>query len=613
MNEKLISRLVMGALVGLAATGAYAGQIQSSSTSIAREVITTDTQATTSPRVSYRFAGDVDARSQDQTFQVQFTLDSGAEWSLGAATAANIVVSDGVSGVVIPQAAAAAATIGYKVTTMALSTDKKTLYATLTVFKDTSVPTISLIKQPIVTISGSATAAQNPSIIKLKTVVGTIAECDVAVKKLGVDVKHFVALSDPTQLATTVTATPDEHLRGGATNTTTLITFPTNVLVKVTKSVGDQKLNIAGGNLNFSGSAFVAGPDANGNFVSNVSNVLANLGQVSLVQNATGYDSNLLDQYLLADATLPGISGIAVAAQGPAQAAGAAGALEVKEVDVKVSASQGFVVGGSLFLDTTATGACTTPIGGTATVAVTAGNAAGPITLIIPTASVNAAFGGTGLNKVHVCYQVPGTTIVPGSSFNVDAATLVKAAAGVDMNEQDNFCKGPLYPLSGSLKIDVRNYANSSRTDGWMSIIRLINNSETRTTDVFGQYIHADGKYGKWGKVATLAPRAVLNMTPSQVDAKLTNAAAHATAANNAGATDTPHNATTGDSPRLRITSENGDTLRVQNYLYNPASENFIEASSSQGVDFTGVASRAPASEGQYQDQDAQVGLNGGN
>src|SRR5574343_7576 len=75
MKEKLISRLVMGALVGLAATGAYAGQIQSSSTSIAREVITTDAQAVTSPRVSYRFAGDVDARSQDQTFQVQFTLD----------------------------------------------------------------------------------------------------------------------------------------------------------------------------------------------------------------------------------------------------------------------------------------------------------------------------------------------------------------------------------------------------------------------------------------------------------------------------------------------------------------------------------------------------------
>ncbi|KAF0811225.1 hypothetical protein IGB42_04311 [Andreprevotia sp. IGB-42] len=487
-------------------------------------------------------------------------------------------------------------------TTLALSADKKTVFATLTVHTGAA----ALIKQPIIAIASSGTSTDNQAVENLKQVVGTIEECDTTVKTQAVSFKHYVALTNPTALATDATATPDEHNRSAATNTATLITFPTNILVKVTKASGNAKLDIAGGNLAFAGTV-TANPDASAQYSSYISATQANLGYVSLVQNANGYDSNLLDQYLLADATLPGLSGIATAVQGTGDALGAAGALEVKQVDVKVSASQGFVVGGSVFLSTTF--GCAAAIAGTNT-PIVAGNAAGPLTLSIPAAGVNAAFGATGLNPVHVCYTAPGGVIIPGSSFNVDAATLVKADPGVDKNEQNNYCKGPLYPLSGSLKIDVRNYASNARTDGWLSVLRLINNSEVRTIDVYGQYILATGLYGKWGKLATLKPRAVLNVTPDVVASKLTSAPAHATAANNDASGDP---ATTGDAPRLRITSENGDTLRVQNYLYNPASQNFIEASSSQGVDFTGTTSRAPGSEGQYQDQDAQVGLNGGN
>jgi hypothetical protein len=54
MKQKLLTRLVLASLVGAAAVGVQAGQIQASSVSIAREVITTDTQAVTSPSISYR-------------------------------------------------------------------------------------------------------------------------------------------------------------------------------------------------------------------------------------------------------------------------------------------------------------------------------------------------------------------------------------------------------------------------------------------------------------------------------------------------------------------------------------------------------------------------------
>lgn len=648
MKQKLISRLVMGALVGLAATGAYAGQIQASSVSIAREVITTNTQAVTAPSVSYRFAGDLDARNQAQTFQVQFNLPAsgGAVWNTigtaagagtgtqpttsllatGAAIGAGgpyvpvfpqLTITDGVSGVRIFQKDnAATANPAYQVDTMSLSADGKTLFATITVNQNPS----NLIKQPIIAISTSGISADNPTVKNLYDVVGAVGECDTAVKTLPVDFKHFVALAQPTQVATTANATADEHTRGGATNSTTLITFPTNVYVTVGAASGNTKVNVAASGLNFAGSATApatgaAAPDAW------IDLDTVNLGRVSLTQQATGYDSNLANQYLVAGSGT-GLSGVATAAVKN-------GVIEAAKVDVTVTASQGFAIStagaSGLWLDSNPNCAGTVLSNGGTKTKITSTNAAGPITLSIAAAqlggvngafdtsgfdSLNVATSTPGVGPAYVCYDVNGTTSpIPGSAFNVSAATVVKAAAGADLNEQNNYCKGPLYALSGSIKIDVRNYASKARTDGWMSVIRLINNSETRTATVYGQYIHADGKYGKWGKLTDLAPRAVLNMTPDQVDAKLTDAPAHETTANNA----TADVATAGDAPRLRITSETADTLRVQNYLYNPASQNFIEASSSQGVDFTGTTDRAPENEGQYQDQDAQKGLNGGN
>ncbi|MFA9440971.1 hypothetical protein ACDA63_15145 [Uliginosibacterium sp. sgz301328] len=595
MKQKLIFRLIVGALAGAAATASYAGQIQASSTSIAREVITADNQPVTSPTVSYRFFGDVDARLNAQTFQVQFTLGGNAKWDKAGAFS-HIKVTDGVTADVLDLGT------DYEVVELRKSDDDKTLYATITVF---AAKPKSLVKQPLISIASDyVTPENNPTIVNLKQIVGTVEECDVSVKTLPVSVKHYVALSQPTQLAVDSNATPDEHLRSGSTNATTLITFPTNILVNVVKSSTNAKLDVRGNNMYFTGSTYTGEAPWTSSFSTQY---IADLGQVYLTQNAQGYDSDLKHEYLLSEMSNVGT------------AANIDGKVEVKSATVKVAASQGFVQGGRVFLayeeapvtnGTPAVNACNANEIATTSVPVTSANMAGPITLTIPTNQVLNAFGANkGSYRVHVCYDVKNaTTPVPASSFNVTAATLVKASAGEHKNEQNNFCKGPLYPLSGSIKIDVRNYASNGRQDGWLSVIRLINNSETDTMDVYGQYIQRDGKYGKWGKLATLAPRAVLQMLPQDVDAKLTNAPASPVSGENA----TNAVATEGDAPRLRITSDNGSTLRVQNYLYNPASQNFIEASGSQGVDFTYDDSRSGTIDTTL-DQDAQAGLNHGN
>lgn len=610
MKQTLLSRLILAGLAGAAMSAAHAGQIQASSVSIAREVITTDTQTILAPTISYRFAGDVDARGQAQTFQVQFTLAAG-EWATLPATAAQAIkLTNGISNAVIDQGPPVANTATYTVGTVALSADKKTLFATITVAQDAIAgniqqPLVSInsTTNTIATVANTDVSASRALLQKLFTVTGDIAadfaadntKC-VDVKTLAVSFKHFVALSAPATLADgTANGTADEHVRGGATNAATLVVFPTNLKVAVAASTNAAYLT-PGGNLTF------ANNGAGGN--SYVAANIAMLGSVTFSQNATGYDSALVNQYVLTGAPVnSGLTGAATATLNN-------GNVEVKQVDVKVSATSGFVVGGSLGLSTSNTCAALVP----GSVAITAGNAAGPITVTVATADVNATFGVTGANPVYVCYTTPGAVTIPSSSFS-GIATIVKSAAGASLNEQNNACKGPLYSLGGGLKIDVRNYASSAETSGYTSVLRFINNSDSAAADVWAQFVHQNGKLGNWAKIADLPVRGTINMTAQQIDAKLAAGSAATAAVGTAApvAQAAVVGVSSDTAPRLRITSTTGRSLRVQNYLFNSATGQILEGSGQQGVDFEGVNSRAPASEGQYQDQDANSGLNLGN
>ena len=604
MNKTLVARLVIGALATIAAGGAMAGQIQASSTSIAREVITTNAQTVVAPTTAYRFAGDVDPTVQTQVFQVQLTLAtagspspdtaaSPALWDTSVIpTDDSFILSDGITG--LPTANP------YTIVAKGFSTDKKTLWVTISATGGNPI-----IKQPIVTFNGSG-ATTPAKLINLKDVVGDLAadyanganglnqNC-AAVKTMPVGVKHFVALSNPSAIATGSpgNGVADEHIRAGATNEAVSIVFPTNIGVAVTATTSRATL-APGGNLTFA--------DLGGAGDSWVDADTARLGSFALSQLGSGYDANLVNPYALNTVALNGVRGIATAAT-------VVGEVEVKQINVNVTATQGFVVGGSLFLSTAASN-CAAHVNPAARTAITAANAAGPVTLTLDAAGLNAAaLTATGTGAIQVCYDVPGTTTIPSSAFTA-IATVVKADAGANVNEQNNACGGPLYSLGGGLKIDVRNYASHKENSGYQSVIRVINNSDAREADVWGQIIHQDGKLGGWGLLTTLKPRASVNMTAAQIDAKLTSAATAAVGpleptGQNATAT------TSDTAPRLRITSTTGSSLRVQNYLYNSATGQILEASGSQAVDYEGNnILRAPTSDGQYISQDANSGLN---
>ncbi|MCW5649921.1 MAG: hypothetical protein KIS62_09260 [Ramlibacter sp.] len=626
MKRTLLSRLILASLAGVAVSGVQAGQIQASSVSIAREVITLDTQSVGAPAIAYRFAGDVDARAQAQTFQVQFTLGAGSwdGWvSAGVAPAAvngapenqAFSITDGVSGVIVNQEAVPRAGVtSYAVTSKGISADGKTLFVTFTVHQDG----VALIKQPLISVNVASNTLVNVANVPvvsadrgflqgMKTVAGDLAadfaasQTCVATKTLPVSVKHYVALTNPAILATDANATPDEHTRGSATNSATLVVFPTNLKVNFATSTAGATLT-PGGNLSFTGTGAVvasASPATPGtSHVAVGAGNLVRLGIMNLTQNATGYDSDLTNQYILGNAVAPaGVKGIATAAANNGQ-------VEVSSVNAVITATNGFVVGGTVFF--AAAGAnCGAVLAGTVATAITAGNAAGPLTITIPTAAVNAAFGAAGTNALEICYSGTGAATIPSSAFTA-VGTVVKAAAGANLNEQNNACNGTLFSLGGGIKIDVRNYASNQAT-GYTSVLRIINNSDVATADVWAQIIHQDGKVGKFGKIIdALAPRAVKNMSAAQIEAKLDQSPTAAAASSN----DALGVQNADGAPRLRITSNSGRSLRVQNYLVNPANGSLLEVSGSQAVDFEGTASRAPVNEGQYQEQDANSGLN---
>lgn len=596
MKQTLLTRLVLGAIAGIAAAGvANAGQITASSTNVAREVITNDLQTINSPTISYRFSGDINATAQIQEFQVQFKLQNGAVW-------AGLPSDDAFT--ITPTAATDAGVAGVGGTDFVVfakaidATDPSIMWVTFRVpVAPTGLWTDSLLDQPIITLN-APTGTTKATIKKLYTLVGDLVTDYTASgkcidnKSLSVNFKHFKLLAAPGAIAATgVNGIADEHERAGSTNDAGIINFPTNIKVNVTPS-SYRAILTPGGNTTFTPATGAVGD-------SYVSPTVAMLGSVSFAQNANGYDSDLTNQYSLAGvvggANASGLDAVTVAARH-------VGDVEVNTVSIAVAATQGFVVGGNLSVHTNAT--CSSLVAGTVT-AINAGNAAGPITVTIPNTSVNAAFTATGAAPVYVCYTAPGAVTIPSSAFSA-VGRINKAAAGTNENEQDNMCNGDFYSLGGGIKIDVRNYASSKETSGYSSVIRLINNSDARTADVYAQLIHQDGKLGAWGKLTDLAPRQILNMTAAQIEAKLVNAA-------NAGAANNGTNvalAAAEGAPRLRITSNSGASLRVQNYLFNSATGQILEASGAQGVDFEGTTTRAPANEGQYQYQDANSGLN---
>ena len=463
-----------------------AGQIQSSNLQIAREVIPDNTLQIVSPGAAYRFLGDIDARTNDQQFQIQFTLGGGELAHTAGALAAqfkhSISVTDGLSGDLLLQSEgtpittldpAVFTTTYYTVDAIGVSADLKTLFATITIKQDA---TRGLVKQPIVAFNTGtnrvtnlaaptglnaangqqATVAANDKVklTKLYDVVGSVpsewpGNC-ASQKNLTLNVKHYVALSGIDILATDTTAIPDEHTRGGSTNSGTLIVFPTNVKVNFLRAGGNAKLAVGGTAFTGSDTAALDGSLAGGidSWVATTApSPLVNLGAIYLTQNGLGYDANLADQYLIRN-----LEGKATALLGHDTAAGSAGRVEAKQVDVTVTGSDGFAVGSVLSLNTNPNCGTATNIASATSSALTATTAALPVTLSIDAATLattgTAPFGAGRLAPVYICYNNAAGGVIPASAFDA-VGTIVKApaVAASTYEEQNNVCGGPLYAL----------------------------------------------------------------------------------------------------------------------------------------------------------------------
>lgn len=621
MNKTLISRLVIGALVSIAAGGAYAGQIGAASAPMAREVITSNAVVVSAPTTSYHFAGDIDATTADQTFQVHLTLAtkgvptvdtaaSAALWDDSVLPSVDAFQFGTSAGVPIPAAV---------VTARGFSTDKKTLWVTFTV-----PVSVGYVTTPTITFN-PAGAATTAKVTNLKTVVGDLLEdftlrgrCDDS-KSMPVGILHFKGLTDPMSIATGSVATggngngsADEHTRTNATNEGVAIVFPTDLLVKMTKPVTNNATLATGGNLLFANTGTIA-PAATTAF-QDANNVL--LGNFALTQLGQGYDQDFgiggSPKYaLLSTPTTPVAIGVVGSTLTPVPAGAVIdGTIEVAGVHLDVTASNGFLPGAVVYA--VAPGAlCNATV--TAAGVITPPANLGSYT-VLPTdsttirLSLDAGTAGvvTALNAgtpIGVCYAVTGLSTIPSSSFSA-VGTVVKAT-GL-MGEQNNQCSGPFTSFGGGIKIDVRNYASAAEqaNSGYGSVIRLINNSDSRKADVWAQIIHQDGTLGNWGKIADLDTRAVKNMKAADIEALLINAPTAAVGA-------AKPSVSPAGAPRLRITSTTGTSLRVQNYLLNYATGQILEASGSQAVDYEGNnVQRAPINDGQYISQDANSGLN---
>ena len=249
-------------------------------------------------------------------------------------------------------------------------------------------------------------------------------------------------------------------------------------------------------------------------------------------------------------------------------------------------------------------------------VAATTTGAAGTL---LTTTGDNIAGTGTGTPPVgyvasttryYLCYDVSGSSIdqIPQSQFT-GTATLVKQVGG---NEQGNVsCPNPLAGLGGGVKIDVRNffpYNPANANSQWVGVLRVINNSETQNADITGQYIRADGKYGKWGTMGSLAPREARYYSSFEVLTLLNQNSSTAGADNTgSGGLTAPAGQALAPNTRVRISSNQSSTLRVQSYIYNSITQALVEVSGAQGADFVNVET-FNANSG-VDSQDAQTGI----
>ncbi len=615
--------LAVAGVLAIASGSAFAGQIDSSSATLAIEAIKTDLQTVRAPSKSYSFAGDIDARTNEQRLQLQYTLSKGT-WAVG--TGEQITTVGSLTPIAIDSVLTLTATdgVGANIPNMAgvgtvidiqafVTADKKTLVFNLTI--PAASGATNFLKQPQFTVNpGPLTASNvagtpdNIGVNGLFTVAG-VAACPAPDQNADINFKHFTNHAGSANLQTN--ASPDsEHLRSGSTNDARLLNFTQNLIFNFTPAANSSRTDAALLNTLFTSTSGIS------NFAGTPGPVLAlaatnrhYIGSVNLKLRSNGLDLNYVNTYGNADA----VPATFLAAD--FEDANDIGALDAGEIEMKEYVHELTVPAnwpaGTIVRGYDAAGAVVNT-----TLPSTPGQTVYTLTSILAADAAKLA------TAVYLIAEFPGSALIPQTGAISVKATISKdtVAGAPDRREQDNICVGALTGIGGGIKIDIRNYASFAKfPTGPQSIVRLINNSETQTADVFAQMIYADGSYGAWGLVTSLAPRAVANFVNKDLEAKMVNAPAATNpfgsravgyVANSAGAT-VNGVASAGIGDRVRFVSNTGSTLRVQSFMI--LGSTILDTSQSQGVDFENQGDRTPdspsARDAQPISQDAINGL----
>jgi hypothetical protein len=593
--------------LAIAAGASHAGQINSSSTTLATEVIWSDAQVVRAPSVAYTFAGSIDARTNEQRLQLQFTLEKG-QWASGAtllvpATGLSAdLLASGVLKVAYTDGANATQTVlpvGSTVKAF-LANNATTLVFNVTIPAAAAAP--NLLRDAVWTLNADGNvgiAGNNTGITKLLSVAGAAA-CTAPNQAMNINFKHFSNHNGTAVDLKAADATPDsEHVRVGSTNDARYLGFTQDLKFNFAAAAASSQVNSATLRTTFLNTAVTyAGIAAPANRVHT-------LGTVTLARASNGLDLDYTTQY--------GAALNAAAFDTTFAAWVRDGKVDVAATGLTIKVDGNMAKGSQIALVDNLGAAVGAPSTALAADAAT--------TTVSLTTAADIAKVAAGL--VTVVYVVDGVNVIPDNgAFNV-TATLNKdrtGAVAANEAEQDNVCAAPLTGLGNSgIKIDVRNYASFAKfgATGPATTLRIINNSETRTADLYAQMIYANGTYGAWGRLSDLAPRAVLNISNKDLEAAMTTAPAVSNpfGANAVGYATTGTNAvvagaSNGIGDRIRIISNTGSTLRVQSYMV--VGNVVLDTSNGQGVDFENLgANRAPGSavDAQPLSQDAINGL----
>lgn len=600
--------------LAIASGSAFAGQIDSSSATLAREVIVTNLQTIRAPSKSYQFGGNVSAATNEQRLQLQWTLTGGLKWSSLGDVALSATPTILPATQTVLQMAATQGGLAALPATAVVSVFTADVGSTLVFNVTIPQGAANFFNEPKVTINANDFLPANPNnvgITNVLSVAGTVA-CVGPDTSSNIGFKHFTNhFGNGTVITGTQATNPDsEHFRGGSTNDGRILNFTENLNFAFTPAVATSRTDAAALNQAFtvgSGPANFSGTPAPVLALS--ANVLRHyIGKTNLVLRSNGLDLDYSATYGNFDVT----AGFAAPDFEDADDTGtlANGKIELKDLNYELTIPANWPAG------TVVTAYNAAGVAQAATIASIAGQTVYSLSALTAVAAADLS-GAT-----YLVAQFPGTALIPQTgNISVKVSLRKDTLPGApDRREQDNVCTGLLTGIGGGIKIDIRNYASFAKfPTGPVSVVRLINNSETQTADVFAQMIYADGSYGTWGLVTSLAPRAVANFANKELEAKLVNAPAAANpfgaravgyVANSAGAA---VNATVapGVGDRVRFVSNTGSTLRVQSFMI--LGSTILDTSQAQGVDFENLGDRTPdspsARDAQPISQDAINGL----